>query len=706
MIDNEDIDLKEDNKFLQQSSNPNNIIKGFGQQTSKTVNQAQHDERDIADPTEGFNIKKGEKKEDDLEDQKESVSGVEVDEQSVSSKIPSEGETKSQNEEKKTSHSQSGNDLDENENVVSSEPVAKKKTGEDEEDELEKEQIAGLDLDNPKVNESVSDSIIKDVIGTGGRSKKSDAHLQIDSIVGKQKRENLSNGQEVVSLDIDKQKFLDTKPDKDGNLKISLYNPAYTDEKDNFARSVITIPRHVVATLPTDENGRIKLLVSEQNVGQESKLDVHVDSVEQRNKLIEKNGNLLGEKSDLLKEKILDQPLKQGGFGYPMDVKGKDLVSNMSESKQNEVKALDADGVKKMLDAPENKKAYGDYLSRYDEKLAEKMTSGEVKLQGATKEGEVVDISNVKLDKENDSLSYNIGQEKVSTPIEDLTSNLEVPPKEHEKIKNEVLNEIGKEINVNPVSQSQTISENSKKGITGEVVDFGNAPYQHNKENQGSYFVKLKDENNVEKVVWGKELEDHINSKDVKIGDKLNIENKGKEPVTISVPVKDDDGKILNYEEKSALRNNFNVSKVEVEKEKIMETQITPETKYKDYHEKMSVDEQGSINKKNVSELQKEIEDKSPELSKNEHQLKGGGEIKKDGSVDDLTASEKLTKAIYKNDEKMVEKLMENPKNGVGKEHLKLMREMKDSDMPLSPKIETEIKSSVNAQSQKSGISM
>ena len=45
-----------------------------------------------------------------------------------------------------------------------------------------------------------------------------------------------------MSLDIDKEKWLKAKPDKDGNLKITLYSPLVNDKNDNFSSSVIRSP--------------------------------------------------------------------------------------------------------------------------------------------------------------------------------------------------------------------------------------------------------------------------------------------------------------------------------------------------------------------------------------------------------------------------------------------------------------------------------
>ena len=109
----------------------------------------------------------------------------------------------------------------------------------------------------------------------------------------------------------------------------------------------------------------------------------------------------------------------------------------------------------------------------------------------------------------------------------------------------------------------------------------------------------------------------------------------------------------------------------------------------------MSADDQGAVTKKSAEELAKEVSSKAPDLAGNEHQIKGPGQIKQDGSLESNSASEKLTAAIYKNDEKLVSKLLQNSENGLGKEHLKLISQMKEAGQDLSPKIESEVKAAV-----------
>lgn len=605
------------------------IIKGFERQMSKTAQQAQHDSRDIADPSEG--IKLGTKKdfERKLDDKNEEVSGVSDKSQELSTEKELSGETKPKNQpsinDEKNSVEES---LDPNLKTTSqgNSPgqVKKKNEEEDEvEDLLQKDaggEVSGLD---PSLKQSEKiESSLSSAVGEGERAKAGD-NLKIDHIIGKQNREHLGNGQQIVSLDIDKEKWLKAKPDKDGNLKITLYSPLVNDKNDNFSSSVIKVPRHMVATMPTDESGRIKLLVAERTPGRESKLDVYMDSPQRREDIAAKNKNLLGEESLLLKEKMLDKPVKHPMFGHEMGFKRKDLVNNMPEEKQSEIKVMGAQDLKEMFNNPKNKELLSEYHLRYENKLAEKIVDGQVEAKALSTVGGKMEMAKVTEAEHDPSLrlfSYKLegAENRVNTHSEDLSSNVSIAEKDHLMIKNEVLSDIGKEMQLRTPS-----------------IDHGVSAVSENPDIKPEIQPGIKD----------------------------------------------------SLKEDAPTQS--------LEKEKIMDTQITPDTKYKDYVGKMSADDQGAVTKKSAEELAKEVSSKAPDLAGNEHQIKGPGQIKQDGSLGSNSASEKLTAAIYKNDEKLVSKLLQNSENGLGKEHLKLMSQMKEAGQDLSPKIESEVKAAV-----------
>lgn len=572
-----------------------------------------------------------------------SLSGAEVKENELSTEKELSGETKNQSQPKiepsDSSVENSQNPIEE----ANTSAQAKKKSRQEEEEDLYRNEgeTAGVEDDLTKNKTAAKEVDLSGAVG-GSVQIKEGENLKIDQIVGRQDRQVLSNGQQVVALDIDKEKWLNTKPDKDGNLRMSLYSPLNNDPNDNFSRSVIKVPRHVVATMPVDERGHIKLLVAEQKPYQKSDLDVYMDSPQRREQLVAKNGALLSQDAlqgkqevldkpamgksvsessqsqDLFKEKLLERNLRHPAMGFDLPFKGKELVENMPKDKQDMVNAMNGQEVKEMLKAPENKQLFSEFLYRREKKLAEMIISGDVKAEAVSREtpGELkvvpVTAASLEVNKNgNEVLSFNVGSQRRSSLVEDLSSEgVSVSDKDMQRVKNEVLSDMGKELN-------------SKLQTSGKVVDIG---------------------------------------------------EKGKQ-------------------------------QSENSKEKLMESQITPESKYKDYVDKMGVDEQGAVKKLPVDELAKEVAAKAPELAKNESELKAPGEIKQDGSAKPLTASEKLTDAILKNDTERVEKMLQQDSKVVGKEHLKLMNQMKDAGEKLSPKIEAGVRSAMQPSHAK-GISV
>lgn len=90
----------------------------------------------------------------------------------------------------------------------------------------------------------------------------------------------------------------------------------------------------------------------------------------------------------------------------------------------------------------------------------------------------------------------------------------------------------------------------------GEVIEHGNAPFKFDKDNNDSYFVKLKTPTG-EQIVWGKELAVAMASQDVDVGEKIVLQNTGKRNVTVTELVLDDNGKKVGNREKDAIRNEW-----------------------------------------------------------------------------------------------------------------------------------------------------
>ncbi|WP_087019250.1 LPD7 domain-containing protein [Thaumasiovibrio subtropicus] len=90
-----------------------------------------------------------------------------------------------------------------------------------------------------------------------------------------------------------------------------------------------------------------------------------------------------------------------------------------------------------------------------------------------------------------------------------------------------------------------------------QVTDFGAAPYQDDPKNSDSYFIEL----NGKKKVWGVGLQDAIGKTQLRVGDFITLNNKGKEAVTVEVDERNDNGDIIGTKTIETHRNAWSIVK-------------------------------------------------------------------------------------------------------------------------------------------------
>lgn len=103
------------------------------------------------------------------------------------------------------------------------------------------------------------------------------------------------------------------------------------------------------------------------------------------------------------------------------------------------------------------------------------------------------------------------------------------------------------------------LSSSSKSAFSGKLMDHGAAPFEFKKENDLNYFVKLKNEQNNEKVIWSADLKRALAESGAQIGDQIELEQLGRKPVTLNRPVKDKTGKITGTETIKTHRNEWEI---------------------------------------------------------------------------------------------------------------------------------------------------
>jgi putative DNA primase/helicase len=112
---------------------------------------------------------------------------------------------------------------------------------------------------------------------------------------------------------------------------------------------------------------------------------------------------------------------------------------------------------------------------------------------------------------------------------------------------------VGAEIHQSPTA--------AKEGVIGKVLDSGNAPYQFEKDNEMSTFIKLRTQQGVQ-TYWGKELAGLLRDTRVKPNSVVELRWLGKQPVTVKVPIKDAEGVTRGFEDKQAHRNQWSLTPV------------------------------------------------------------------------------------------------------------------------------------------------
>ncbi|EJL6492154.1 restriction endonuclease subunit S [Vibrio cholerae] len=95
--------------------------------------------------------------------------------------------------------------------------------------------------------------------------------------------------------------------------------------------------------------------------------------------------------------------------------------------------------------------------------------------------------------------------------------------------------------------------------LAGKLVEHGKAPYEHNPDNRQSYYVTLENTDGQKTTTWGIDLERAVKDGDFQPGDQVELENKGRKPVTVSKDIKDDKGNVVDTQEINTHRNEWEV---------------------------------------------------------------------------------------------------------------------------------------------------
>jgi hypothetical protein len=98
--------------------------------------------------------------------------------------------------------------------------------------------------------------------------------------------------------------------------------------------------------------------------------------------------------------------------------------------------------------------------------------------------------------------------------------------------------------------------------ITGRLVDHGRANYQHNPKEPVSYYVRVETTRG-DREIWGVDLERAFRESLSRptLGDEVTLRAQGRDPVTVSAPQRDAEGRIVGKEEIATHRNRWIVER-------------------------------------------------------------------------------------------------------------------------------------------------
>lgn len=109
----------------------------------------------------------------------------------------------------------------------------------------------------------------------------------------------------------------------------------------------------------------------------------------------------------------------------------------------------------------------------------------------------------------------------------------------------------------------------------GRLIDHGTANYRHDARADLSYFVKI-DTPDGERTLWGKDLERALGQSlsRAKPGDEVVVRQLGAKPVTISRPVRDEEGRIVERTQVQTHLNRWSVERADFLNERAQAAQI------------------------------------------------------------------------------------------------------------------------------------
>ncbi|HEY3744704.1 MAG TPA: LPD7 domain-containing protein [Gemmatimonadaceae bacterium] len=112
------------------------------------------------------------------------------------------------------------------------------------------------------------------------------------------------------------------------------------------------------------------------------------------------------------------------------------------------------------------------------------------------------------------------------------------------------------------IGQRSSRSSEEQGPITGRLVDHGRANYRHNPKEPMSYYVRIETDRG-DREIWGVDLERAFRESLSRptIGDEVTARSDSRDPVTVSAPRRDPEGRVVGKEEIATHRNRWTVER-------------------------------------------------------------------------------------------------------------------------------------------------
>ena len=105
--------------------------------------------------------------------------------------------------------------------------------------------------------------------------------------------------------------------------------------------------------------------------------------------------------------------------------------------------------------------------------------------------------------------------------------------------------------------RSQSASDKAR--LSGTLLEHGKANFNFDQAEPLNYYVKYRDASGKERTNWGVGLESALKDSQARIGQHIELKNLGKQPVSVSANLRDDDGKVVGKQTLEAHRNQWEI---------------------------------------------------------------------------------------------------------------------------------------------------